>query len=166
MSYIKSSTTAKACVNGIVLNYTAQKMAGAYVFMRRRARRRERVFRDCTHLLEEYNDDSVHKKCRFQRQFIFELAEEVSQDIEFSLPRKRSLTPVLQVCLALRFYATGSFQSVVGELIGVDQSTACPAITRVADALMLRVLDWIKMPTQAEANRQKHESDSKCHWMH
>ena len=42
-----------------------------------------------------------------------------------------------------------------GRMIGVDQSTACRTITRVTDALMLRVRDWIKMPTQAEANRQK-----------
>ena len=131
-------------------------MAAAYVFMRRRTRRRERVFRDRTHPLEKYND-LVYKKFRFHRQFIFELAEEESQDIEFSLLRKGSLTPVLQMCLALRFYATGSFQSVVGELIGVDQSTACRTITTVTDALMLRVRDWTKMPTQAEANRQKNK---------
>ena len=131
-------------------------MAAAYVFMRRRARRRERVFRDRTHPLEKYND-LVYKKFRFHRQFIFELAEEESQDIEFSLPRKGSITPVLQVCLALHFSATGSFQNVVGELIGVDQSTACRTITRVADALMLRVQDWIKMPMQVEANRQKQK---------
>ena len=77
------------------------------------------------------------------------------QDIELSLPRKGSLTPVLQVCLALRFCATGSFQSVVGELIGVDQSTVYRTITRVTDALMLHVRDWTKMPTQAKANRQE-----------
>ena len=99
------------------------------------------MFRDRTHPLEEYNDDLVYKTFRFHWQFIFELAEEVTQDVEFSWPRKGTLTPVLQVCLALRFYATGSFQSVVGELIGVDQSTACRTITRVADALRLRVRD-------------------------
>ena len=132
-------------------------MTAAYVFMRRRSRRREKVFGDHTHPLEEYNDDLVYKKFRFHRQFIFELAEEVSQDIQFSLPRKGSLTLVLQMCLALRFYSTGSFQSVVGELIGVDQSTACRTITTVTDALMPRVRGWIKMPTQAEANRQKQK---------
>ena len=81
----------------------------------------------------------------------------MARDTEFSLPRKGSLTPVLQVCLALRFYATGSFQSVVGEVIGVGQSTACRTITTVTEALMLRVRDWIKLPSQAEANRQKQQ---------
>ena len=104
----------------------------------------------------------MYKMFRFHRQFIFELAEEVSQDIEFSLPRKGSITPVLQVCLALHFSATGSFQNVVGELIGVDQSTACRTITTVTDAQMLRVRDWTKMPTQAEANRQKQKFYAIC----
>ena len=104
MSYIKSSTTAEAGVN-----LHSAKMAAAYLFMRRQARRRERVFRDRTHPLEEYNDDLVYEKFRLHRQFIFELAEDVSQDIQFSLPRKRSLTLVLQVRLVLRFYAIGSF---------------------------------------------------------
>ena len=149
MSYIKSITTAEAGVNGIVSTNTAKK--------KREKRRRERLFRDRTHPLEEYDDDLVYKKFRFHRQFIFELAEEVSQDSEFALPRNGPLTPVLQVCLVLRFYATGSFQSVVGEVIGVDQSSACRTITMVTDALMLRVRDWIKMPTQAEANRQKQK---------
>ena len=132
-------------------------MAVAYVFMRRRVKRREKLFRDRTHPLEEYDDDLVYEKFRFHRQFISELAEEMSQDIEFSLPRKGSLTPVLQVCLALRLNATGSFQSVVGKLIGVDQSAAFHTITTVTDALMLHVRDWIKMPTQAEGNRQKQK---------
>ena len=105
MSYVKSSTTAEAGVNGIVLTYTAQKMAAACVFMQRRVRRRERMLRDRTHPLEEYNDDLVYKKFQFHRQFIFELAEEVSQDIEFFLQRKGSLTPVLQVCLATQLVA-------------------------------------------------------------
>ena len=104
MSYNKSSTTAEAGVN-----LHSAKMAAAYVFMRRRSRRTERVFGDRTHPLEEYNDDLVYEKFRLHRQFIFELAEEVSQDIQSSLPRKRSLTLVLQVRLALRFYAIGSF---------------------------------------------------------
>ena len=124
------------------------------MLINRRALRRERVFKDRTHPLEIYNDEQVYRKFRFYRQFIFNLAKELRDDIEFPLP-SGSLTPVLQVCLSLRFYATGSFQTVVGDLIGVDQSTACRTITRVTDALMLRVRDWIKMPTQEEADRQK-----------
>ena len=125
--------------------------------MRRRARRRERVFWDRTHPLEKYYD-LVYKKFRFHRQFIFWAGLRSVTGHWILFAKKRVSNTVLQVCLALRFNPTGSFQSVVGELIGVDQATACRTITsRVADALMLRVRDWIKMPTHAEADRQKQK---------
>ena len=41
------------------------------------------------HPLEEYNDDLVYEKFKFHRQFIFDLAEELREDIEFDLLRKR-----------------------------------------------------------------------------
>ena len=138
------------------------------MFLRRRARRRERVFRDRTYPLEEYDDDLVYKKFRFHRQFIFELAEEVSQGIEFSVPRKGSLTSVLQVWLALSFYATGSFQSVLGELIGVELSTACRTITTVTDAACAGLDQDANAVGSKSPKVQvlRHESDSKCHRMH
>ena len=37
---------------------------------------------------------------------------------------------VLQLLVTLRYYATGTFQSVCGDTVGVDQSTASRAITR------------------------------------
>ena len=134
-------------------------MAGVMVLRRRnqRALRRERVFRDRTHPLESCNDRQVLKKFRFPRHVIFQLSDELKNDIEYPMPRKGSLSPVLQVCLTLRYYATGSFQSVLGDLIGVDQSTACRTIHRVTAALRPRVDDWVKMPTQAEADRQKQK---------
>ena len=48
----------------------------------------------------------------------------------------------------MRFYATGTFQDVVGELIGVSQVTASCTITRVTDVLVRHVSEWVKMPTK------------------
>ena len=53
---------------------------------------------------------------------IITITESVSEDLELS-KRKGSLTPLLQALIALRFYASGTFQDTVGETIGVDQST-------------------------------------------
>jgi hypothetical protein len=75
--------------------------------------------------------------------------------LEYPAARQGSLPPVLQVCLALRFYATGATQDVIGEMIGVSQSTASRTITRVTDAMYRLVRVHIAMPTQAEANDQK-----------
>ena len=112
---------------------------------------RERIFQDCTHPLEEY------KKVPVPLAVHIWLAQEVWHDTEFPLQRKGSLIPILQVCLALCFYATGCFQNIVGELIGVALSTACRTITRVTDALMLSIQDWTKLPMQVQANHQKQK---------
>ena len=57
--------------------------------------------------------------------------------------------------IALRFYATGCFQNLVGEMIGVDKSTASRAIHRVTNAMVALMPRLVYMPTQQEADRQK-----------
>jgi hypothetical protein len=135
-------------------------MATAIAFCeyRRRLRRRLpkiRIFRDRTHPLEVFDDAKVYKKFRFPREAIYELTDEIEQEITYPAQRKGCLTPVLQVLLALRFYANGSFQHVVADLIGVDQSTVCRTVTRVTNALFRNSRRHIKMPTQAQANASK-----------
>ena len=64
--------------------------------------------------------------------------------------RKGALTPVLQVLLTLRYYECGSFQDVCRELVGVHQT-----ITHVMEALLPLASEWIRFPTQAEADKSK-----------
>ena len=59
-----------------------------------------------------------------------------------------------QILLALRFYATGSIQTVLGDLLGVTQPTSCRTIRKVTDALTPHCQDWLRMPDQAAADRQ------------
>jgi len=68
-----------------------------------------------------------------------------------------------QLLLALRFYATGSFQIVVGDLFAVDKSTACRAVHRVTRAIAsLRQL-YVKMPsTDQEQHDMMQQFYSKC----
>ena len=104
------------------------KLMAAVIYLRyrnRRAIRRNRISRDRTHPLglEIYNDEQIYTKFRFYRHLILQLTDEVGNEMEFVLSRKGSLTPILQVLLTLRFYATGTLQNVIGELLGVDQST-------------------------------------------
>lgn len=97
----------------------------------------------------------MYKKFRFSRQAIFELTDEIRHELEYPAERKGSLTAVLQVLLALRFYANGSFQHVVGDLIGVDQSTVYRTVHRVTKALFRVSRRHFRMPTQREANANK-----------
>ena len=124
---------------------------------RRRAIHRNRIFRDRTHPLEVFSDTKVFKKFRFHRQAIQDLVDSVSDDLEYVLPRKGSLPPVLQVLLTLRYYATGAFQDVIADLIGVSQPTVCRTVLRVTDAFHRQIGQWVRMPTRREAQRNKQK---------
>lgn len=121
----------------------------------RRAFRRERIFRDRTNPLEIYDDEKVLKRFRLPRVVIYELTNEVMEELQYTLPRKGCLSAVMQVCLALRYYASGSYQQIVGDLFGIDQATVSRTITRVTNAFVRKVGEWIFLPNQEEADRQK-----------
>ena len=50
--------------------------------------------------------------------------------------RNKALSPLHQVCIVLRFFATGSMQNSIGCWINVDQSTVSRCITRVTAAML------------------------------
>jgi hypothetical protein len=76
----------------------------------RRALRRERVFRDRTKPLDIYDDFELIDKYRFSRQSIMLICDMLQDDLESSTFRNRALIPNMKVFVALRFYASGSFQ--------------------------------------------------------
>ena len=113
-----------------------------------------RVFRDRSHPFDKYNDLGLYGKFRFTREVIVDNTGEVADLLQLA-NRRGALSPILQVLLRLRFYATGSFQYVCGELVGVSQSTASKTFTRVTKALLQTVHNWIVFPDQAAADAQK-----------
>lgn len=134
------------------------------MMLRRRRRdyiRRNLISRDSSYPLEVYNDNQVFRKFRFHGQAILDLTDSVGNDLQYLLPRKGSLTPSLQVLLTLRFYATGEFQDVTGDLIGVGQSTACRTITRVTRVLCEHVAEWITCHHRGKLTKRNRNS-SEC----
>ena len=121
----------------------------------RRNLRRERVFRDRTNPLDIYDDEELFSKFRFRRVHILAMVDELGDDIEYPVARQGSLSPVLQLLLTLRFFATGCFLNMVGLMIGVQQSTASRTIHRVTIAMLTHMRRWVHLPSQQEADRQK-----------
>lgn len=64
--------------------------------------------------------------------------------------RNCSLSPLLQLLLTLRFYATGSFLLVAGDIIHVSKATSCRVVKRVTRALASLSPRFINMPQTAE----------------
>ena len=121
----------------------------------RRQLRRNRVFRDKLNPLDVYDDIELFERFRFGRIDILRIVEEIRADLSFGYRRKGYLSPELQVLTALRFFASGSFQIVVGDTIRAHKSTVSRTIHRVSAALCARARRWINLPRQREADRQK-----------
>ena len=96
----------------------------------RRQLRRNRVFRDKLNPLDVYDDIELFERFRFGRIDILRIVEEIRADLSFGYRRKGYLSPELQVLTALRFFASGSFQIVVGDTIRAQKSTVSFVCTR------------------------------------
>ena len=101
----------------------------------RRAFRREHVLRDRSDHLEEFDDLEMYERFRFGRRKLTYLITILRDSLEYSLRKNHCLSPVLQVCTALRYFSSGCFQIQAGDLVYVHKFTASSAVWRVVNAL-------------------------------
>lgn len=123
----------------------------------RRALRRERVIRDRLHPFDNYDDVDLFARFRFCRANLQKITDLIANDIEHTTDKNGALNPSLQVCLALRYFATGSFQNLVGDSVGVHKSTVCRAVRAVAVSLCRHINTFVRfpsLPVQQNTTRQ------------
>lgn len=75
--------------------------------------------------------------------------------MKYDSDRNEGLSPLNQLLVALRFYATGTFQLVIGDLFNVNQSTICRTIHRVTKAIAQLRQTYVKFPVTAEEIHNK-----------
>lgn len=120
-------------------------------------RRRIRIFRDRTQPLDLYDDDELFRRFRFPRMELLAVIDRYSNDLQPFATRKGSLPPSLQIMIALRFYATGSFQEVVGDIFGVSKATVCMCIRRVSQVLSNSLNGVVSFEDQRGADATKRQ---------
>ncbi|XP_050726940.1 putative nuclease HARBI1 [Eriocheir sinensis] len=115
--------------------------------------RRERVFRDRLNPLD-ISDDLLLTHYRLPRHEILQLCEEIGPHIHRPTNRAQAIPVHTQVLVALRFYASGKFQNVVGDAAGISQSSISRVIKGVTEALFNKAIRDIKMPQDQQALMQ------------
>ncbi|XP_004209423.2 putative nuclease HARBI1 [Hydra vulgaris] len=96
-----------------------------------RGLRRERLSRDRTNPLDIYDDVDLYQK--FLRTSCFYLENLLKTDLQPKSNQSFCVPPIYQVLCALRFYATGSFQIVIGDsTAALSQPTISRIIRRVS----------------------------------
>ena len=76
-----------------------------------RALRRERLLRDRLNPLEKYDDVEIKALFRFERHNILQITNDLRLVIEHTTGCNKALSPLHQVCVFLRFAATGCMQT-------------------------------------------------------
>ena len=109
-----------------------------------------RIFRDRQNPLDIYNDAQLLSEYRFDRESLFKITSKLEPDLDHQTRRNHALPAVQQVLIALRFFACGTFQSVVGDVFNVHKSTVCRVVHRVAHALCRRLDTYVKIPSHAD----------------
>ena len=131
-----------------------------------RGRNRVRAPREYYPRIDQWaiRDSKFRRKYRLSKPVVKELVELVRQPLERATRRGHAIPVDLQVLAALRYYDTGSFQDVIGELngIGLSQPSMSRIVRRVSVAIaelrpnsynsqpsvlgMLAMLDGTSMP--------------------
>ena len=123
-----------------------------YFFFRtynRRIARKQHFYRR-SHPYEELSDEQFRGKFRMSKEVFSRFFELIKSDISIpSDDRGMPTKPTIKVLIALRFYASGSFQDMSGELLGTSQSQVSKIIEEVTTAICKKAKDVILMPTMS-----------------
>ncbi|XP_062552994.1 putative nuclease HARBI1 [Armigeres subalbatus] len=97
-----------------------------------------------------YDDSDFEARFRLTKEMSRELAGLLESSLDHSTARNMPVPVNIQVLLALRYYATGSFETVVGDLEGIHQTTVGRIVKKVSHAIAALADRFIKMPSEEE----------------
>ena len=96
-------------------------------------------------------EECVRERYRFRPHTILYIADMLRGELERPTARAGALPVILQVCVALRFLATGAFQIVVGDTLRLSKASVCRVVRQFCVALSRRMRDFIRFPQGNEA---------------
>ena len=78
---------------------------------------------------------------------------QIEEHLQYDFERHGSLTPMNQLLIALRYYATGTFQLVVGDLFCITKATICRIVHKVTRAIASLRSKYVKFPSTQQERR-------------
>ncbi|XP_045541906.1 putative nuclease HARBI1 [Papilio machaon] len=99
---------------------------------------------------EKYTDAEFRSRFRLSKETVLYLDSIFGKSIEPLTRRNRALSSKDQILIALRFYATGSYQRVIGDTFNVEQATVNRIVHRITSKIAELKSIYIKMPTERE----------------
>lgn len=101
--------------------------------------------------LDDVTDEYLMSTYGFPRQFIYYLVELLGASLSRPTQRSRAISPETQILAALGFYTSGSFQTRMGDAIGISQASMSRCVANVTEALVGRASQFIHFPADEAA---------------
>ncbi|XP_048577473.1 putative nuclease HARBI1 [Nematostella vectensis] len=110
---------------------------------------REHRFRLFNGSLDDFlNDQEVKSRFRFRKDTIEYITQFLRGELSRDTRRNHAHAPIVQVLVALRFYASGSFLQIIGDTFGLPKSTVSRCVSDVTRALVSKADRFIKWPSR------------------
>ncbi|XP_021357845.1 putative nuclease HARBI1 [Mizuhopecten yessoensis] len=140
-------------------------MADIHRVLRRLRRRRNRnqnqhrvpVFRRLQNPLQTLPDADVFERFRFRPCTIMYILSLIRCTLERPTHRSQALSPLTILLCSLRFFATGSFYTCIGDTLGLSEATVSRCVTTVASSLCRLSNRFIIFPTGQALKRVKQD---------
>ncbi|XP_061174870.1 putative nuclease HARBI1 [Saccostrea echinata] len=126
-------------------------MAARRIIMQNiRQERIPRRLQDRSNPLESLTEEEIFMRYRFKSVTIFFICSLIENQLEHPTKRSSALPPLLQVLLALRFFATGAFYQLIGDSLAISKSTTGRAVREVTSLLCSLARQFIRFPSIPE----------------
>ncbi|XP_036389463.1 putative nuclease HARBI1 [Megalops cyprinoides] len=107
--------------------------------------------------VQQLPDELLIQRCRFDRETIKYLCGVLNDKLVNPYAHNHPLSLEAKICAALAYYTSNSFQTAVGNFVGVSQSTISHAVTHVTDALVELGEQFIQFPPPESHQREKQQ---------
>lgn len=118
-------------------------------------RRRQHVHRNIPDRCDPlyFSDQDLLKRYRFPRSFIIELSSSLENGLRRKTRRSNALSPILQVCVTLNYFATGALFGNLQLAFHLSKPTISRIIHRVSSLLADRLRDEVAPPSASNMER-------------
>lgn len=104
---------------------------------------------------EMFTDAEFKMRYRFDKNTVVHLSNIISSTLAPLSHRKYTLSVLEQIFITLRFYATGTFQVVIGDDINVHKTTVSRVVYKVSKEIAKLARSYIRMPNSEDLREVK-----------
>ncbi|XP_029054202.2 putative nuclease HARBI1 [Osmia bicornis bicornis] len=114
-----------------------------------------RYIRDGSDPFDCFDEDEFRRRYRFTKDSVLnEILPKIEAGLQKSNNRGLPIPPAMQLLICLRYYATASFQLILGDTMNVSQPTVSRIVFRVRSLIGSLITEYIKFPRDPDNSTQ------------